>query len=105
MTTRLSVRACEPHVTLAQMIEAMAAELNVEAINAFKIEEITPPADETPTLNVAALEAEGWDVNFGAAPSEVSFANLNWYRVSLKSDEDMIPPKETPNVGRICSYG
>ncbi len=43
--TMQSVRACPPHVTLCQLVESMANELNLEKTQ-FKIEEIMKDEDD-----------------------------------------------------------
>ncbi len=96
--TQGTVRGCEAHVSIAQLVEAMAEELNLEP-NHFVIEEIVVKDGDTLFLDHSALEEEGWPTKISVPQDPVSFGSKKWVRISLVSGEDMVPPCETNPTG------
>ncbi len=95
--TAQSVRNVPVHVTLGQLVESMAAELNMEKPQ-FLIEEILQSPDDTdPILDHVSMTEEGWNVTLTTPSDSMEYANTKWFRVSLVTGEDLIPPHTNPS--------
>ncbi len=95
--TAMSVRAAPPHATLCQLVEAVANELNLEKTQ-FWIEEILKDENDAPLLAHDLMNEGGSETKITTPSNPVSFANTKWFRVSLKTEEDLIPPYSRPPI-------
>ncbi len=73
----------------------MAHELNLEKTQ-FRIEEIMKFEDN---LDHQSMDEDGWDTISTTPQDTVTYANVKWFRVSLKTGEDLIPPHSKPFEG------
>ncbi len=74
----------------------MAQELNLEKTQ-FRIEEIMKSADDNEiVLDHQSMEEDGWRTDITTPEDTVTFANTKWFRVSLVTGEDLIPPYSKP---------
>ncbi len=73
--TMQSVNNCAPHVTLCQLVESMAQELNLEKTQ-FKIEEIMKSAEDTEIiLDHESMIKDGWQVEILIPEDAMVYAN------------------------------